>query len=442
MPLVRQAVPGAKSQELLRIREQYIPRGVANSVPIFLAEAEGAQLRDVDGNQFIDFAAGIGAINAGHRPPEVVEAIRKQLDRFLHACFHVTMYETYVRLAQRLTEITPGAGPKKVMLANSGAEGVENAVKIARAATDRRAIVCFEYAFHGRTLLAMTLTSKIKPYKFGFGPFAGEVYRAPYSYPYRCAGSSNPADCDLCTGRALEVFFRTHVDPNEVAAVIVEPVAGEGGFIVPRPEFLPTVAEICRRHKILLIVDEIQTGFGRTGKLFAVEHAGVTPDLLILSKSLAAGLPLAAVIGRAEIMDAPDPGSLGGTFSGNPVSCAASLAVVDLIASAPFLRRAEQIGETLQARFCAIAGRYPVVGEARGIGAMAAIELVKDRQTKEPATAETTAAIRHCYEQGLVILKAGVFDNVIRALPPLTISDAELEEGMTILERAVAAVNG
>jgi 4-aminobutyrate aminotransferase/(S)-3-amino-2-methylpropionate transaminase len=435
-------VPGPRSQELLKLREQYVPRGVANTVPTFVEWAQGARLRDVDGNGFIDFAAGIGVINVGHRPAAVVEAVRKQLNGFLHTCFHVAMYEAYVRLAERLTVVTPGALPKKVLLVNSGAEAVENAVKIARVATGRRAIVCFEYAFHGRTLLALTLTSKIKPYKFGFGPFAPEVYRAPYSYPYRCPAGGDPAGCDLCTGRALETFLKTHVDPGDVAAVIVEPVAGEGGFVVPRPEFLPTVAEICGRHGILLIADEIQTGFGRTGKLFAVEHSGVTPDLLVLSKSLAAGLPLGAVVGRAEVMDAPEVGGLGGTFGGNPVSCAAALAVVDLVASPPFLERAARVGEVVQARLRQMADRYPLVGEARGLGAMAAIELVKDRGTKEPAKAETARVIRECYERGLVILKAGVFDNVVRALPPLTIGDAELDAGLEILEEVLAVVSG
>jgi 4-aminobutyrate aminotransferase/(S)-3-amino-2-methylpropionate transaminase len=432
-------VPGPRSQELLKLREQYVPRGVANTVPAFVEEAQGVRLRDVDGNEFIDFASGIGVVNVGHRPAEIVEAVRRQLDGFLHTCFHVAMYEGYVRLAERLARITPGDHPKKVLLVNSGAEAVENAVKIARAASGRRAIVCFEYAFHGRTLLALTLTSKIKPYKFGFGPFAPEVYRAPYSYPYRCPAGGNPAACDLCTGRALDAFLKTHVDAADVAAVIVEPVAGEGGFVVPRPEFLPTVAEICRRHGILLIADEIQTGFGRTGKFLAVEHSGVTPDLLVLSKSLAAGLPLGAVVGRAEVMDAPDVGGLGGTFGGNPVSCAAALAVVDLVASPPFLERAARIGKVVQGRLRQMAEHYPLMGEARGLGAMAAMELVKDRKTKEPAKAETSQVIRECYERGLVILKAGVFDNVVRLLPPLSISDGDLETGLGILEEALAA---
>jgi len=440
MSRTRVALPGPRAQELLHLREQYVPRGVATTVPTLVAQAEGARLRDVDGNEFIDFAAGIGVVNVGHRPAPVVEAVRAQVDRLLHTCAHVAMYEPYLRLAERLAAVTPGGWAKKVLLVNSGAEAVENAVKIARAATGRRAVVCFEYAFHGRTLLALSLTSKIKPYKFGFGPFAPEVYRAPYSYPYRCPRGGDPADCPICTGRALEAFLKTHVDAEEVAAVIVEPVAGEGGFIVPRPEFLPTVAEICRRHGILLIADEIQTGFGRTGRLFAVEHAGVAPDLLVLSKSLAAGLPLAAVVGRAEVMDAPGVGGLGGTFGGNPVSCAAALATLDLVTDPAFLERAGRLAAAVRARLGQMAGRYPLVGEARGLGAMAALELVRDRATKEPAAEETAAVLRGCHERGLFILKAGVYDNVVRLLPPLTISDEELETGLQILEEALAAV--
>ncbi|MDQ7829940.1 MAG: 4-aminobutyrate--2-oxoglutarate transaminase [Armatimonadota bacterium] len=435
-------MPGPEARRLLRLREQYVPRGVATAVPTVIAQAEGARVRDVDGHEFIDFAAGIGTVNVGHRPMAVLEAVRAQLDRLLHTCAHVAMYEPYLYLAERLASVTPGTGAKKVLLVNSGAEAVENAVKIARAATGRRAVVCFEYAFHGRTVLALSLTSKVRPYKAGFGPFVPEVYRAPYSYPYRCPRGGDPADCDLCTGRALEVFLATHVDPAEVAAVIVEPVAGEGGFVVPHPAFLPTVAELCRRHGILLIADEIQTGFGRTGRLFAVEHAGVVPDLLVLSKSLAAGLPLAAVVGRAEVMDAPVVGGLGGTFGGNPLSCAAALAVLDLVTDPAFLERAGRLGAAMQARLAAMAQRYPLVGEARGLGAMAALELVRDHTTKEPAAEETGRVLRACHERGLLILKAGVHDNVVRLLPPLTISDEDLEDGLAILEDALTVVVG
>lgn len=436
---VKDGASGVRSEALTRLREQYVPRGVATTVPFFVAHAQGARLRDVEGREFIDFAAGISVLNLGHRPEPVVAAIKEQVDRFLHVCAHVMLYEPYLRVAERLARLTPGAHAKKTLLVNSGAEAVENAVKIARAATGRRAVVCFEYAFHGRTFMAMTLTSK-GVYKTGFGPFAPEVYRAPYSYPYRCPGGGAPAACDLCTGRAFETFLKTHVTPSEVAAVIVEPVAGEGGFIVPRPEFLPTIAATCRRHGILLIVDEIQTGFGRTGRLFAVEHTGVVPDLMVLSKSLAAGLPLAAVVGQAEVMDAPPAGGLGGTFGGNPVSCAAALAALDLVTAPALLTRAARIGEMVQARLRDLAARHRLIGEARGLGAMAAIELVRDPVTKEPAVEETTRVIRECAQQGLLILKAGVFDNVVRLLPPLTITDHDLEAGLKILDEALTAV--
>ncbi len=440
MANVELEVSGMQSEALMRLREQYVPRGVATTVPAFIAQAQGARVWDVDGKELIDFAAGISVLNLGHRPAAVVGAIKEQLDRFLHICAHVAFYEPYLRVAERLALVTPGSHAKKALLVNSGAEAVENAVKIARAATGRRAVVCFEYAFHGRTFMAMTLTSKVTPYKSGFGPFAPDAYRAPYSYPYRCPAGGYSAECDLCTGRAFDTFLKTHVAPSEVAAVIVEPVAGEGGFIVPCPEFLPTIAAICRQHGILLIADEIQTGFGRTGRLFAVEHTGVVPDLMVLSKSLAAGLPLAAVVGRADIMDAPQAGGLGGTFGGNPVSCAAALAAIDLMIDPAFLARAARVGEIIQARLRRLAERHQFIGEARGLGAMAAIELVRDPVTKEPAREETARVIRECYERGLLILKAGVFDNVVRLLPPLTILDDDLEAGLDILDDALGAV--
>jgi 4-aminobutyrate aminotransferase/(S)-3-amino-2-methylpropionate transaminase len=416
--------------------EQYVPRGVATTAPMFIAHAEGARVRDVDGREFIDFAAGISVLNLGHRPAPVVAAARAQLDQFMHMCAHVALYEPYVRVAERLARVTPGPHAKKTLLVNSGAEAVENAIKIARAATGRRAIICFEYAFHGRTFMAMTLTSK-STYKTGFGPFAPEVYRAPYSYPYRCPAGGPPEECDLCTGRAFETFLKTHVSPAEVAAVIMEPVAGEGGFIVPRPEFLPTIAAICRRHGILLIVDEIQTGLGRTGRLFAVEHSGVVPDIMVLSKSLAAGLPLAAVVGRADVMDAPHVGGLGGTFGGNPVSCAAALAALDLLTDPALLARAARLGDAVQAGLRGLAARHRLIGEVRGLGAMAAIELVKDPATKEPAVEETARVVRECFEQGLLILKTGILDNVIRLLPPLVVSDEDLAAGLSILDNAL-----
>lgn len=429
----------SKTEDLLNRRRAAVPRGVFNAASIFVDAADGAHFWDVEGREFLDFAGGLGVLNVGHQHPRVIAAIRAQLDRYVHTCFHVAMYEPYVALAERLNEITPGRFPKKTMFANSGAEAVENAVKIARAATGRKAVIAFEHAFHGRTLLGLTLTSKVDPYKVGFGPFAPEVYHVPYPYPYRCT----LRHAGTCTGHVIgtiEEAFRTRVDPGDVAAVIVEPVTGEGGFIVPPPDFLPALADLCRHHGILLIVDEVQTGFGRTGTFFAVEHAGVEPDLLIAGKSLAAGLPLASVTGRAEVMEAPQVGGLGGTYGGNPLACVAALAVIEVLGSPGFLARARTIGEVVLARFQEMQRRFPIIGDVRGLGAMVGMELVEDRGTKTPAKAATAAALAACLERGLLILKSGVYDNVIRILVPLVISDEDLERGLNILEAALQRV--
>jgi len=426
----------SRTEALLRRRSAAVPRGVFNVAAIFVETAEGARLRDVDGREYLDFAGGLGVLNVGQRHPRVLAALRDQLDRYLHTCFHVAMYEPYVALAERMNEITPGVFPKKTMFANSGAEAVENAVKIARAATGRKAILAFEHAFHGRTLLGLTLTSKVTPYKVGFGPFAPEVYRVPYPYPYRCT-RRHGGTCTDHVLASIEEAFRVMVDPEDVAAVIVEPVTGEGGFIVPPADFLPALAALCRRHGILLVVDEIQTGFGRTGRMFAVEHGGVEPDLLVAGKSLAAGLPLASVTGRADLMEAPQVGGLGGTYGGNPLACAAALAVIDVLRTEGLLDRARGIGERTLARFQAMQQGNALVGEARGLGAMVAMELVEDRQTKVPARAATAAILATSLERGLLLLKSGVYDNVIRVLVPLVISDQDLEDGLAILEEAV-----
>lgn len=437
--LVNSSIPGPKSQALARLKEAYVPRGVFNVAPIFLQEGRGARLVDVDGNQFLDFAGGLGVLNVGHCPPAVVDAITAQAGRYLHGCFHVTMYEPYVALAKRLAEITPGHYAKKTLLVNSGAEAVENAVKIARHATGRKAVVCVEHGFHGRTQLTMTLTSKVRPYKFGFGPGAPEVHRMPYGSCYRCSFGLTYPDCELHCAHYLETFLATHLDPAETAAVIVEPVAGEGGFIVPPPEYLPTLQRICRKHGILFIVDEVQTGFGRTGKMFASEHWGLEPDLMVLAKSLAAGLPLGAVVGRAEIMDAPQIGGLGGTFGGNPLACAAALAVIELFEGTDLLDRAGIIGTRVLARMRTWQQELPVIGDVRGLGAMCAMELVTDRTTKIPAKEITARIIKESFKRGLIILKAGVYDNVVRVLMPLVITDQELEDGLNRLEAALRA---
>jgi 4-aminobutyrate aminotransferase / (S)-3-amino-2-methylpropionate transaminase / 5-aminovalerate transaminase len=436
---LRTEVPGPRSRELMRRREAAVPRGPAHALPVFVAEAHGAVLVDVDGNRLLDFAGGIGCLNVGHTSEAVVGAAAAQLSRLTHGCFHVTPYEAYVALAERLNRLTPGAFPKKTLFTNSGAEAVENAVKIARAATGRPAVLAFEDGFHGRTLLALSLTSKVHPYKAGFGPFVPEVYRVPYGYCYRCSYNLEYPSCRLHCVDAIEDVFKRYVEADEVAAVVVEPVLGEGGFVVPPGDWLPRLRELTSRHGILLVADEVQTGFGRTGKLFAVEHFGVVPDILIAAKSIAGGLPLSSITGRAEVMDAPGVGGLGGTFGGNPVSLAAALAVLDEMEKGSLFSRAESIGARVRTRSARWKDRFETIGDVRGIGAMWAIELVKDRATRAPAKEETAALTRACYERGLVTITAGTFGNVVRTLMPLVIGDDELEEGLDVIEAALAA---
>ncbi len=446
MPTIqlRTSIPGPRSLELMRRRVAAVPRAAFHVTPVFVERAEGAVIEDVDGNRLLDFAGGIGSMNSGHRAPRVLAALRAQLDRFLHVCFSVTPYEGYVRVAERLNEITPGKFPKKTLLVNSGAEAVENAVKIARVYTGRPAIIAFEDAFHGRTLLTLSLTSKTHPYKAGFGPFPGEVYRIPYAYCYRCSYSLRYPDCALFCAHHLEDTFKRVVAAETVAAVIAEPVLGEGGFVAPPPEFFSIVQDICRKHGILFIADEVQTGFGRTGRMFASEHYGVEPDLICMAKSLAGGLPLAAVTGRAEVMDAACVGGLGGTFGGNPMSCEAALAALETFEHDDLCARAQHIGERFAQRAREWQQRWPLIGDVRGIGAMRALELVRPQSpetgSREPAAEETNEVIRYCYEHGLVLMSAGSYSNVIRLLAPLVITDAQLDEGLGVLEAALAAV--
>jgi 4-aminobutyrate aminotransferase / (S)-3-amino-2-methylpropionate transaminase / 5-aminovalerate transaminase len=437
---LRTTVPGPKSQALMRRRAAAVPRGVFNATPIFAAHAEGATIVDVDGNRFIDFAGGIGCANAGHRGERVMAAIREQIEAFLHACFSVTPYENYVELAEKLNSLAPGTHAKKTLFVNSGAEAIENAVKIARCYTRRPAIVCFEDAFHGRTLLTMSLTSKTHPYKAGFEPFAAEIYRVPYAYCYRCAYSLQYPSCEVFCAQHIEDAFKRRVAAEAVAAVVVEPVLGEGGFVAPPPEFFSILQDICRRHQILLIADEVQTGFCRTGAMFACERYNIVPDLLVTAKSLGGGLPLAAVTGRAEIMDAPVVGGVGGTFGGNPVSCAAALAAIETMEGENLSARAEELGRKFESRAQQWKKRWPLVGDVRGLGAMRAIELVRSRETREPAKEETEQIIRYCYERGLIVLSAGTYGNVIRLLVPLVISDEQFDEGLGVLESALGAV--
>ena len=428
-----------RTDELLKERETHVPRGPFNAHPVFVERAEGARIYDVDGREYIDFAGGIGVCNAGHCNPAVVEAIRDQAGRYVHACFHVAMYEPYVALAKRLNGLAPGSFPKKTMLANSGAEAVENAVKVARHATGRPSLIAFENAFHGRTFLSLTLTSKVMPYKHGFGPLFPEVYRLPYAYCYRCAYNLAYPSCGLHCVEAIRGLFKAQVPAEQVAAVIVEPVLGEGGFVVPPPDYFRALQGVCGEHGIVLIVDEIQSGFGRTGRMFAIEHFGAEPDIIVTAKSIAGGLPLSGVTGRAELMDHPQPGGLGGTFGGNPLACRGALAVIDYIESHGLLRRAMEIGDHVKSEFTRMREAFPVIGDVRGLGAMVGMELVTDRSSKEPATEFTKQLIARCREGGLLMISAGTHSNVVRTLMPLTITDEELERGLSVIESSLRA---
>jgi 4-aminobutyrate aminotransferase/(S)-3-amino-2-methylpropionate transaminase len=437
---LRTEVPGPKSKELVARRDAAIPRGPALVTPIFAAKSEGAWIEDVDGNRYIDFAGGIGCLNVGHRAPRVTKALHEQVDKFLHMCFGVTPYESYVALAEKLNALAPISGAKKTMFINSGAEAVENAIKIARIYTKRPAVICFEDAFHGRTLLTMSLTSKIMPYKAGFAPFAPEVYRVPYGYCYRCSYSKTYPSCEMYCARHLEDTFRRVVGAESVAAIIAEPVLGEGGFVAPPKEFFPLLREICDKHGIVLIADEVQSGIARTGKMFAIEHWGVEPDLITTAKSLGGGLPIGGVTGRAEIMDASHPGGLGSTFAGNPLACAAALAALETIQKDGLLARSTALGKRFEERVNSWKRKWEIIGDVRALGGMCAFELVKDRETREPAGTETKELAKYAYEHGLITITAGTLGNVMRILVPLVITDEQFEEGMDVLEAGVAHV--
>jgi 4-aminobutyrate aminotransferase / (S)-3-amino-2-methylpropionate transaminase / 5-aminovalerate transaminase len=423
-------------------REAAVPKAVFNTVPVFVERAGGAIVEDVDGNRLIDFGAGLAVLNVGNAAPRVVEAISRQAEAYTHTCFHVTLNEPYVALAERLNDLTPGDHEKRTMLVNSGAEAVENAVKLARYATGRPAVVTFDHGFHGRTLLAMSLTGKVMPYKQGFGPFAPEVYRLPFSYPYRCPTGQPPDRCGPACADLVIDEMEKHIGPENIACVVLEPVQGEGGFVVPASEFISRLAAFCRAHGILFVADEVQTGFGRTGRWFGIEHFGVVPDIVATAKALGGGLPIGGITARAEIMDAVHVGGLGGTFGGNPLAAAAALEVIGIIEREGLLERAERLGETLIAALQDLQGRFDLLGDVRGLGAMVAMELVDDRATKHPAKDATNRIIEECYQQGLITLKAGTYDNVVRLLPPLTIEDHLVDEGLGILEKAVAAATG
>ena len=419
--------------ELHARRQQAVPRGVSNSLAVYAERASNAELWDVEGRRYIDFASGISVLNTGHVHPRVSAAIAAQLARLTHTCFQVTPTESYVALAEALNALAPGPGPKKTIFLTTGAEAVENAIKIARFHTRRSAVISFSGGFHGRTLACIGLTGKVQPYKAGFGPMLPEIYHLPFPMPYHGISVEHTLD-------ALEQLFKADVDPARVAAIIIEPVLGEGGFYAAPTELLRRLRSVCDAHGIVLIADEIQSGYGRTGRMFAIEHAGVVPDLITIAKSVAGGVPLAAVTGKAEIMDAPGPGGLGGTFAGSPLACAAGLAVLEVMREEQLLKRSQEIGRFMSSRLKGLQVRFPCIGEVRNLGAMVALELVKNMRAEEPDAELTKAVVQAAGRRGLIILSCGVYANVIRFLAPLTISDALLKEGCSVFEQAPAEV--
>jgi 4-aminobutyrate aminotransferase / (S)-3-amino-2-methylpropionate transaminase / 5-aminovalerate transaminase len=441
-PGEKREMPGAKSAELLKLRNQYVPRGVFQIAPVFIEKGRGAIVEDVDGNEYIDFSAGISTLSIGHCNEEVIEAVKKQSLKHLHTCFHVLMYESYVQLAKKLAEITPGGFEKQVMLANSGAEAVENAVKIARRYTGKRGIIAFENAFHGRTAMAMGLTSQVKYYKYGFGPFDPSIQRFPYAYSYRAPFNVAPDKYAEYCIQKIEDSFKTHTPSEETAAIIVEPVLGEGGFVAPPPAFIKGLRNICDKYKILLIADEVQSGMGRTGKMWAIEHYGVAPDILLSAKGLGGGLVISAVVGRRDVMDAVDVGGVGGTFGGNPLSCVAALKTIEVIEKENLLARAASLGKITTKRLEEMKLKHNLIGDVRGLGCMIGVELVKDRQTKEAAAEETSKIQKKCLERGLLIMSCGALHNVFRLMFPLVISETELNTGLDIFEDCLKEVKG
>jgi 4-aminobutyrate aminotransferase/(S)-3-amino-2-methylpropionate transaminase len=427
-------IPGPRSRELMARRDKVVARGVSTTLPVFIEAAGGGVLVDVDGNSLIDFGAGIAVVSVGNAADRVVSAVQDQVARFTHTCFMVTPYEGYVEVCEALARLTPGDYEKRSALFNSGAEAVENAIKIARSYTGRQAVVAFDHAYHGRTNLTMALTAKSMPYKHSFGPFANEIYRVPMSYPYRWPTGPENSGTEAAA-QAIDTIQK-QIGADQVAAVIIEPIQGEGGFIVPGEGFLAAIAQFCRDNGIVFIADEVQTGFARTGDMFACEAEGVVPDLIAMAKGIAGGFPLSAVTGRAEIMDGPHAGGLGGTYGGNPVACAAALGAIATIEEENLVERARHIGEIMLPRLRALQEKYPVIGDVRGRGAMIAIELVQGADDRTPNPAATAAISKACHQLGLVTLTAGTWGNVLRFLPPLVISDALLDEGLSILEQA------
>jgi 4-aminobutyrate aminotransferase/(S)-3-amino-2-methylpropionate transaminase len=433
---------GAKTKELIDKKEKFVSKGISTGFFAFVDEAKGAVIKDLDGNTYIDFFAGIGVLNAGHCPEPVVKAIKDQADKLLHTCFMTIMYDSYVELAEKLCAITPGSFEKKALFVNSGAEADENAIKLSRAYTKRPAIVAFDSAFHGRTLLTMSLTSKVKPYKYGFGPFAPEIYKAPYAYCYRCPYGTTYPGCGMACLEYFDKFFKAEVDSENVAAMIVEPVQGEGGFVVPPKEFLPGLKKICEDKGIVFIADEIQTGFGRTGKMFAVENFGVEPDLISMAKSIASGMPLSAVVGKTAIMDSVDPGQVGGTYAGSPTACAAGVATLKILQEDNLADKAEAIGKKVEARMKKLQEKYEQIGDIRRLGAMIGVEFIKDAKTKEHAPEICAAINKENFKNGLMTIGAGIYGNINRMLIPLVITDEQLDAGLDIYEASINTVLG
>ncbi|NRQ38464.1 4-aminobutyrate--2-oxoglutarate transaminase [Nonomuraea sp. NN258] len=429
------AIPGPKSQQLLARKQAAVPPGIGTTLPVFVTRAGGGVVQDADGNSLIDFGSGIAVTNVGNAAPKVVERVQKQVADFTHTCFMVTPYESYVQVCEKLNELTPGDHEKRTFLVNSGAEAVENAVKVARHATGRPAVVVFDHGYHGRTLLTMSLTAKNMPYKHRFGPFAPEVYRVPLAYPFRWpTGAENCAE--EAAAQAIDMINK-QIGAENVAAVVIEPIAGEGGFIEPAKGFLPRIAEFCKANGIVFVADEVQTGFARTGHLFACEDEGIVPDIICTAKGIAGGLPLAAVTGRADLLDQVHVGGLGGTYGGNPLACEAALGVLETIAEEDLVAKARRIGEIMLPRLKALQEQHAVIGDVRGRGAMIAIELVEPG-TKNPNPAAVQEVVKRCHAEGLLVLTAGTYGNVLRFLPPLVMPEHLLEEGLGILEKAIA----
>jgi 4-aminobutyrate aminotransferase/(S)-3-amino-2-methylpropionate transaminase len=439
VPNIKTKIPGPKSEELINQRNDFVPPGVYLVQPVTICDSEGALVTDVDGNTLLDFTSGIGVTSLGHSKKEILDTISEQAGKLIHSCIHVANYEPYVKLAKKLTEITPGEFKKRTLMLNSGSEAVENAIKIVRQSTGRPNIVSFENSFHGRTYMAMTLTGKWDPYKVGLGPFVPGVFFTPFPYAYRCPwGTDDPEECGKAAIHHIEKsIFKTQVDPSTVGAIITEPVQGEGGFIDPPKNFLPMLKDLCEEHEIQLIIDEVQTGFARTGKMWAIEHFGVEPDVMVMAKAIASGLPLSAVVAKEELTANIYPGSLGGTYGGNPIACATSLKVIEIIERDKIVEKSEKMGKYLRTRLDELQSRYEKIGDVRGLGPMLAMEFVKDKSTKKPDPDTSSSIMKECLKNGLMTLKAGLYSNAIRLHPPLTIEEEYLDIGMDILENAI-----